>query len=151
MISHFPQFPVKIYQDFNFLLSGMKLAKDALADKDKFGVGKYFPSNMDVKNQNTDTVDGNSGSKGSKGFFSGHTHQFRSGQGSVKKFKDQDFKELKRKSKNSGVLFEDSQFPASNHLLVDDNNQFIISYFGRSRFDQNSIQWLRPHVSTQIK
>ena len=27
--------------------------------------------------------------------------------------------------------------------------QYIISYFGRSRFDQNSIEWLRPHEICQ--
>ena len=43
------------------------------------------------------------------------------------------------------MLFEDPEFPASNHLLVDDNQQFVISYFGRTRFDSNSIQWKRPH------
>ena len=29
------------------------------------------------------------------------------------------------------------------------NFQYIISYFGRSRYDQNSIEWLRPHEICQ--
>ena len=32
---------------------------------------------------------------------------------------------------------------------VDDNNQYIISYFGRSQFESNSIEWLRPHEICQ--
>jgi hypothetical protein len=41
-------------------------------------------------------------------------------------------------------LFEDPAFPASNRLLVDDKQQFIVSYFGRSSYDASSIEWLRP-------
>ena len=123
------------------------MAKEAI---DKTPVGKLVPANMDFfksgsgNNNGNDVTDGNSSSKG---FFSGHQHNFRSGEGSVKKWSGQDYKQLKRECKSRGVLFEDPEFPASNRLLVDDNNQFLISYFGRTRFEQNSIEWLRPHVS----
>ena len=120
------------------------MTKEAL---DKSSLGKYLPTNMDFKMPKPDQPDGNCVSSNS---ISGHQHQFRSGQGSVKSWLGQDFKDLKRQCKKSGMLFEDPEFPASNHLLVDDNNQFIISYFGRSKFDQNSIQWLRPHEICQI-
>jgi len=54
-----------------------------------------------------------------------------------------------QRSKMRGQLFEDPQFVPSNRLLVDDNNQYIISYLGRTRFDGSSIEWLRPHEICQ--
>ena len=126
------------------------MTKDALANKfpnvknipdfSKFTGGGQSPN---------DQPDGNcvSSPSSSSGLFSGgsHQHKFRSGEGSVKKWCGQDYKDLKRQCKSRGMLFEDPEFPASNHLLVDDNQQFVISYFGRTRFDSNSIQWKRPH------
>merc|ERR1719412_929675 len=111
---------------------------------DKTSIGRAIPIN--IERGPRDATDGNSNSGG---MFSGHQQQFHSGQGSVKNWLGQDYKSLKRDCKARGMLFEDPQFPASNHLLVDDNNQFIISYFGRTRFDQNSIEWLRPHEICQ--
>ena len=75
--------------------------------------------------------------------------EFRAGrkERSIKKFADQDYNDLKRRAKSRGVLFEDPEFPASNRLLVDDQNQYIVSYFGRFGYDANQIEWLRPHVS----
>ena len=117
------------------------MAKSAL---DKTPVGQFLPTNMNLGGQKThDKPDGNC----SSGLFSGHQHQFKSGEGSIKKWCGQDYKQIRSDCKRRGILFEDPEFPASNHLLVDDNSQFIISYFGRTRFDQNSIEWLRPHVS----
>ena len=65
----------------------------------------------------------------------------------TKKFSNQDYDDLKQRYKSRGQLFEDPEFPPSNRLLVDDNNQYIISYLGRTKFDGSSIEWLRPHVS----
>ena len=118
------------------------MTKEAL---DKSSLGKYLPTNM----PKADKTDGNCVSSNEPKHFSGHQHQFRSGQGSVKAWLGQNYKDLKRQSKRSGMLFEDPEFPASNHLLTDDN-QTLISYFGRSRIDSNSIQWLRPHEICQI-
>ena len=124
----------------------MQLAKD--------GAAKYVPSIMDYMNKgpNHDMPDGNCFSSSSEpkptkteGI---HSH-FKSGEGSIKKWCGQDYKTLKRNSKSQGILFEDPQFPASNRLLVDDKNQYIISYFGRSAVDSNSIEWLRPHEICQ--
>ena len=111
------------------------MTKDALGNK--FPVPDFL--------KQTDQTDGNCVSSSSGGIFTGHQHHFRSGEGSVKKWCGQDYKEIKRQCKSRGMLFEDPEFPAANHLLVDDNQQFVISYFGRTRFDSNSIQWLRPH------
>ena len=65
--------------------------------------------------------------------------------GKVQSFANQDFESLKRQCRN-GRLFEDPVFPASNRLLVDDNSNYVVSYFGRTRFDAGSIEWLRPKV-----
>eukprot|EP00095_Tigriopus_kingsejongensis_P004199 maker-scaffold208_size258758-snap-gene-1.28 protein:Tk04199 transcript:maker-scaffold208_size258758-snap-gene-1.28-mRNA-1 annotation:"calpain-b-like isoform x14" len=65
------------------------------------------------------------------------------GVANIKQFKNQNYEDLKRDCQRSGKLFEDPEFPASHSLLVDDNSQYIVSYFGRSKFD-NSIQWSRP-------
>ena len=122
----------------------MQLAKD--------GAAKYVPSIMDYMNKgpNHDMPDGNCFSEPTKPPKTGgiNTH-FKSGEGSIKKWCGQDYKSLKRNSKSQGGLFEDPQFPASNRLLVDDKNQYIVSYFGRSAFDSNSIEWLRPHEICQ--
>ena len=77
--------------------------------------------------QNQDTTDGNTSSSGGGKFF-GHKHQFQSGQGSIKKWSGQDYKKIKRECKSRGILFEDPEFPAANHLLVDDNNQVKFSF-----------------------
>ena len=118
----------------------MQLAKD--------GAAKYVPSIMDYMNKgpNHDMPDGNISSSEPKPTI--HSH-FKSGEGSIKKWYGQDYKSLKRNSKSKGVLFEDPQFPASNRLLVCDKNEYIISYFGRSAVDSNSIEWLRPHEICQ--
>ena len=118
---------------------------------DKTAIGKYIPSAMDFINKgpNHDMPDGNctsfGGSKPSDGILS----HFRSGEGSVKQWCGQNYNDLRRQSKSRGMLFEDPEFPAANHLLVDDKNQFIISYFGRSRFTANDIEWMRPHEICQ--
>ena len=90
-----------------------------------------MPTNMDFMKppptsqpQHHDTTDGNASSSGGGKFF-GHTHQFQSGQGSIKKWSGQDYKKIKRECKSRGILFEDPEFPAANHLLVDDSNQVI--------------------------
>ncbi len=67
--------------------------------------------------------------------------------GKCKSFKGQDYDSIKRECR--GRLFEDPAFPASNRLLVDDNSNYVISYFGRTRFDAGSIEWLRPNVSSR--
>jgi hypothetical protein len=69
---------------------------------------------------------------------------FSHSKGKLKGFANQDYDVLKRRSR--GQLFEDPEFAPSNRLLVDDNNQYIVSYLGRTRFDGSSIQWLRPQV-----
>jgi len=68
----------------------------------------------------------------------------------VKQFANQNYELLKQKSKTSGVLFEDPEFPASNRLLVDDkkNGQYVVSYFS-IRYEANSVEWLRPHEICQ--
>ena len=65
----------------------------------------------------------------------------------IKKFGNQDYDELRRRCQSRAKLFVDPDFVPSNRLLVDDNNQYIISYFGRTRFDGQSIEWLRPQVN----
>ena len=100
----------------------MKVAKGAM---DKTGVGRIIPIKIEKPNsqpQPGDTGDGNTSSSGG-GRFSGHKPQFHSGQGDLKKWSGQDYKKIKRECKSRGVLFEDPEFPAANHLLVDDNNQ----------------------------
>ena len=102
--------------------SGLKVAKGAM---DKTGVGRIIPIKIEKPNsqpQPGDTGDGNTSSSGG-GRFSGHKPQFQSGQGELKKWSGQDYEKIKRKCKSRGVLFEDPEFPAANHLLVDDNNQ----------------------------
>ena len=67
--------------------------------------------------------------------------------GKVRSFANQDYDSLKRQCRSGGNrLFEDPVFPASNRLLVDDNSNYVVSYFGRTRFDAGSIEWLRPKV-----
>ena len=120
------------------------MTKDALA---KQGINIPDLSKFTGGGQRSnDQPDGNcvSTSSSSSGFFSGgHLPHFRSGEGSVKKWCGQDYKVLKRQCNDRGMLFEDPEFPASNHLLVDDNQQFVISYFGRTRFESNSIALFR--------
>ena len=62
----------------------------------------------------------------------------------VEKFGGQDFHELKRKHQSTRQLFVDPAFPASNRLLAEDDDQYVLSYF--NRYATNSIQWLRPKV-----
>lgn len=96
---------------------------------DKTGVGRIIPIKIEKPSsqpQQSDKTDGNSSSC-TGGKFSGHKHHFRSGQGDLKHFAGQDYKKIKRECKSRGVLFEDPEFPAANHLLVDDNNQ--VTYF----------------------
>jgi hypothetical protein len=153
---------------YDLSFSGMKIASDAL---NKSSLGKFVPNPSDFMPSSKpasstapptsnpgypppssqqpvypsqDYPDGNCASGM---MFSGHQHQFQSGAGSVKKWSGQDYNELKRQCKSRGMLFEDPEFQASNRLLVDDSNQFVVSYFGRTQYDQNSIEWLRPHVS----
>ena len=64
----------------------------------------------------------------------------------LKKFANQDYNELKKRCKSKRVLFEDPEFPPSNRLLADDN--LFVSYFGRTKLDASTIDWIRPHVST---
>ena len=71
---------------------------------------------------------------------------FSHSKGKLKRFCNQDYDDLKRRSKLRGQLFEDREFIPSNRLLVDDNNQYIFSYGRMTRFDGNSIEWLRPQV-----
>ena len=75
---------------------------------------------------------------------------FSHSKGKLKRFCNQDYDDSKRRSKLRGQLFEDPEFVPSNRLLVDDNNQYIISYFGRTRFDGSSIEWLRPNVRISL-
>ena len=108
--------------------SGLKVAKGAM---DKTGVGRIIPIKIERPNsqpQPGDTGDGNASSSGG-GRFSGHKPQFQSGQGDLKKWSGQDYEKIKRKCKSRGVLFEDPEFPAANHLLVDDNKQVKFSSF----------------------
>ena len=108
----------------------MKVAKGAM---DKTGVGRIIPIKIEKPTsqpQPEDTGDGNTSSTGG-GRFSGHKPQFHSGQGDLKKWSGQDYKKIKRECKSRGVLFEDPEFPAANHLLVDDNNQ--VKFFSCSR------------------
>ena len=64
----------------------------------------------------------------------------------MQSFANQDFDSLKRQCRG-GRLFEDPVFPASNRMLVDDNSNYVVSYFGRTMYDAGSIQWLRPKVT----
>lgn len=119
---------------------------------DKSSISSVIPSSaMDILKggsyKKSDYPDGNCMSGNNT--HQGHLSNIKSGRGSVKKWCGQDYAALKQDCRSRGMLFEDPEFPASNHLLVDDNNQFIISYFGRTQFDRNSIQWLRPHEICQ--
>ena len=78
------------------------------------------------------------------------TSPFSHSKGKLKRFANQDYDGLNRRYKSRGQLFEDPEFIPSNRLLVDDDNQYIISYLGRTRFDGSSIQWLRPQVRLNI-
>ena len=81
-----------------------------------------FTSGKPNSGSQGDAPDGNTSSS------AGHKPQFESGQGKLKKWCGQDYKKIKRESKSRGMLFEDPEFPASNHLLVDDNNQVGFFY-----------------------
>ena len=56
---------------------------------------------------------------------------------------------LIKKRYNQG-LFEDPEFVPSNKLLVGKDHKYIITYFGKTKFDGKPIEWLRPHVSTNF-
>ena len=108
------------------------------------------PSNAPLPSQDISHIDGNTlgTTSASSPYFSS---PFSHSKGKLKRFANQDYDMLKRRCKSRGQLFEDPEFAPSNRLLVDDNNQYIISYFGRTRFDGSSIQWLRPHVRIKQK
>ena len=99
------------------------------------------------KTGNNSETDGNSLGTSSSSVFPKFSSPFSRSNTTMKKFANQDYYNLKRGAKSTGSLFEDPEFIPSNRLLVDDNNQYIISYFGRTRFDGSAIEWLRPHVS----
>ncbi|XP_040572029.1 uncharacterized protein [Lepeophtheirus salmonis] len=65
----------------------------------------------------------------------------------MRDFNHQNFQEIKTKILKQRTLFEDSAFPASNSLLIDKYNgqEFVVSYFGRSKYEEKTIKWLRPH------
>ena len=118
----------------------MKMTKEAL---DKSSLGKYLPTNM----PKADKTDGNCVSSNEPKHFSGHQHQFRSGQGSVKAWLGQNYKDLKRQSKRSGMLFEDPEFPASNHLLTDDNQTLIFLMCHRQFLSFSYLCHLEFHIA----
>ena len=130
------------FEGSQFAEEALKQAQAGLAG----AVGAPNPS----QTQGTSEMDGNCMGKPS-GSSPTVSRPFRKPNRSTRKFANQDYDDLKRRSKSRGQLFEDSEFPPSNRLLVDDKNQYIISYFGRTRFDGSSIEWLRPHVSISRK
>ncbi|XP_059096640.1 calpain-9-like isoform X3 [Tigriopus californicus] len=113
--------------------SGAKIAEDAL--------NRYMPTGT----QSQDRTQSGYNANQSHGFpIPKMPNVFRqTRESSVQHFRDQNYESIQKDCQRSGRPFEDPEFPASNSLLVDDNSQYIVSYFGRSRFD-NSIQWLRP-------
>jgi len=57
---------------------------------------------------------------------------------------NQDYDKLHQECQRHGQLFEDREFAASNRLLTDQSGGQIVSYFGRSRYVDNEVEWLRP-------
>lgn len=63
----------------------------------------------------------------------------------------QDYDAIKSELLSSGKLFEDPKFEASSKQLVDGRTRTLVSYSGRSKFDKNAIEWLRPKVRFGLK
>ena len=127
------------------LFEGFQFAQEALKTPHLNPSGSTHPHNPSTSQGNSE-MDGNCLGTSSGGSSMLPTPYSRSNR-RTKQFANQDYDELKKRYKSRGQLFEDPEFPPSNRLLVDDKNQYIISYFGRTRLDGSSIEWLRPHVS----
>ena len=119
---------------------GHRLSEKFLKSQDSTSADSTSVGN--TSNPGVSEQDGNSLGTTSPYYAAPFSHS----KGKLKRFSNQDFEDSKRRSKLRGQLFEDPEFVPSNRLLVDDNNQYIISYLGRTRFDGSSIEWLRPHV-----
>ena len=63
---------------------------------------------------------------------------------SINKFRNQDYNQLKAEHFRSGRLFKDPEFPAGSQILVEGNSQYVIPYFRGTKFETDSIEWLRP-------
>ena len=123
---------------------GYRLSQELLKSQEANTVSNpHTPS----QNVNVSETDGNLIGTSSSSTLTTFSSPFSRSNATMKKFANQDYYNLKRSAKSTGRLFEDPEFVPSNRLLVDDNNQYIISYFGRTRFDGSAIEWLRPHVS----
>ena len=123
---------------------GYRLSQDLIKPQEANTVSNpHTPS----KTGNDSETDGNLIGTSSSSVSPKFSSPFSRSNTTMKKFANQDYYSLKRGAKSTGRLFEDPEFIPSNRLLVDDNNQYIISYFGRIRFDGSAIEWLRPHVS----
>ena len=123
---------------------GYRLSQEILRPQEANTVSNAHTPSQTVSVSDTD---GNLISTSSSSGFPTFSSPFSRSNATMKKFANQDYYNLKRSAKSAGRLFEDPEFVPSNRLLVDDNNQYIISYFGRTRFDGSAIEWLRPHVS----
>ena len=138
-VSQFDFYDLCLIQ-FNFILKGHRLSEKFLKSQDS--ASSDVAPTSDNSQQGVSDTDGNCLGATSPYYAAPFSHS----KGKLKRFCNQDYDDLKRRSKLRGQLFEDREFIPSNRLLVDDNNQYIFSYGRMTRFDGNSIEWLRPHV-----